>query len=202
MKGVPVLWPSTSTPPAEIGAVKELYAQLCGIAFNVEAWASALRLYEFAKLFPAGVQRADARQWKFLATHECALQLHHLRERLKRVPGYFLRRCPSLVSQVDAQALRAARKRLDEYFPDIDMLRHAIAHAGEIETTPKGLAPEQEFALSGFHQPDVFSAPYKGQVRKLEVSSESLSRIQEVVAVFLTAFTVVAGTLKAQGHLE
>ncbi len=202
MRAVPVLWPSISTPPDEVEAVKELSAQLCGIAFNVEAWASAHRLYEFAKLFPPGVQRADARQWKFLATHECALQLHHLRERLERIPGFFLRRCPSLVSQVDAQALRAARKKLDEYFPDIDMLRHAIAHAGEIETTPRGMAPEQEFALSGFHQPDVFSAAYKGQIRKLEVSSKSHTRIQEVVAIFLSAFTVAASTLEAQGHLE
>lgn len=199
---VPVLWPSTLTPSDEVAAIKELYAQLCGVKFNVQAWASALRLYEFSKLTPASVDRADARQWRFLATHECVLQLHHLRERLERIPAFFLRRCLSLSSHIDAQKVRAARKKLDEYFPDIDMLRHAIAHAGEIETSPKGQAPEQQFVLTGFLDPDVFSAPYKGGVRRLEISAASLARIEEVVTIFLSAFSGAASTLQAQGHLE
>jgi hypothetical protein len=202
MVRAPVLWPSILTPPEEVGPIKDLYAQLCGVVFNVDAWASSLRLYQFSNSTPPGVTRADARQWKFIATNECALQLHHLRERLERISGYFLRPCTSLGSRINTSQMRAARKMLDDHFPDIDMLRHAIAHAGRIEATPKGQAPEEAFALTGFKEGDRFATRYEGAVRSLDITRESLEQITTAATTFLGAFAAAAKALEEEGHLE
>lgn len=202
MVSVPVLWPSTRTPANEVSAIKELYAQLCGVAFNVEAWAAALRLYQFCKAGPPGVSRADARHWSFVATNECAHQLHHLRERLQNISGYFIRPCPSLSTHVDFAQVRTAKKKLDEYFPDIDMLRNAIAHAGDNESTPKGQAPEEVFALNGFKEPDRFSASYEGSWPFLDITPQSLEQIRDVATLFVGAFYAAAKALEEEGHIE
>ncbi len=61
-----------------------------------------------------------------------------------------LRGCPSLRIHLDTSRMRSASKKLDEYFPDIDALRHATAHKGENEAHPEGHAPDGKYALTGF----------------------------------------------------
>jgi hypothetical protein len=98
--------------------------------------------------------------------------------------------------------LRNARKRLDEYFPNIEALRHVTAHKGEIEAHPEVHAPDGQFSLSGFLEPNRFSALYQGQRCHLDITHESLQRIIEVVSEFFGAFELTARELKKQGYLE
>ena len=112
MLTAPLLWPSAKTPAAEVAAIKDLHANLLGIAYNVEAWAAALHLYEFAKSRPVGVAADDARRWKFIASNECVHQLHHFRERLEKIRSHKVRACPSLTSSIETKKLRAATKLL------------------------------------------------------------------------------------------
>ncbi|MCG3190008.1 MAG: hypothetical protein LKCHEGNO_02574 [Burkholderiaceae bacterium] len=98
--------------------------------------------------------------------------------------------------------MRAASKWLDEYFPDIEALRHACAHKGENEAHSDVHAPDGRFALTGFREPDQFSAPYEGKLRYLAITDQSLQRIGEVVAEFFGAFERAASELERQGHLE
>jgi hypothetical protein len=44
MQAPPLLWPSTATPLGEFKAVKDLYAHLMGLMYNVEAWDAGLQL--------------------------------------------------------------------------------------------------------------------------------------------------------------
>lgn len=202
MQKAPVLWPSVLTPTGEIAAVKELYAHLAGLRYSVEAWEAGLLLYITAKCPPPSVSRAVASRWRFVACNECVLELYHLRARLEKIQSIKLRSCPSLRSLVDMAGLRGARKKLDEYFPDIEVLRHATAHKGENEAHPDVHAPDGAYALTGFREPDRFSAPYRGQLRHLDISHQSLDRIMEVVAEFLGAFQYAAQELERQGHLD
>lgn len=98
--------------------------------------------------------------------------------------------------------LRGARRQLDDYFPDIEALRHATAHKGENEAHPDIHAPDGKFALTGFREPDVFSAPHEGRLGRLEITSRSLDRMTEVVAAFFSAFEQAALELELEGHLE
>jgi hypothetical protein len=202
MHKVPVLWPSRVTPQAEIEAVKDLYANLAGVRYNVEAWAAALKLYQFTESRPSNVPRDTARSWKFLAANECVMQLYHLKERIQKVKGFKVRECPSLSGTIEHVTLRQASKALDDYFPHIDKLRDAVAHAASIDTNPKKHAPDGEFALVGFKEDHRFSSPYQGQIFHLDLTAESLRRIEEVADIFLSAFIPAAAKLEAEGHLE
>jgi hypothetical protein len=202
MPRAPVLWPSVLTPPGEIPAVKDLYAHLAGLEYSVQAWEAALLLYLTAKSPPQSISRDVARQWQFVACNECILELYHLRARLEKIQSVKLRSCSCLRDSVDMPRLKDARKRLDEYFPDIEALRHATAHKGQNEAHPEMHAPDGQYALFGFREPDIFSAPYEGKLRYLAITRESLARITEVVTEYLAAFEPAARKLEAQGHLE
>jgi hypothetical protein len=202
MPRVPLLWPSIATPAEEVAAIKNLYAALTGLEYSVEAWEAALLLYKTSKQPPPSISRSVAGRWRFIACHECILELYHLRARFEKIRSVRLRACPSLRPFLDPSTMRSATKRLDEYFPDIEALRHATAHKGENEAHPEAHAPDGQYALSGFREPDRFSAPYDRTLRYLDITDLSLERINEVVAEFLGAFAAAAAELEKQGHLE
>lgn len=202
MYSAPHLWPSVQTPAKEIAAIKDLYAHLLALQYSIEAWEAALLLYQTAKQPPASISHDVAGRWRWIACNECVLELYHLRARLEKVQSVMLRKCPSLRTLVDAVQLRGARKRLDEYFPGIKALRHATAHKGENEAHPEKHAPDGRYALTGFREPDRYSAPHLGQLHHLDITHKSLERIVEVVTEYLGAFTLAAAELEKQGHLE
>lgn len=202
MRSAPLLWPSTVTPTDEVAAVKDLYAHLTGLEYSVQAWEAALLLYITAKHPTQSISRDIARRWQFVACNECILELFHLRSRLEKIQSVKLRHCPSVRADVNMSRLKEARKKLDDYFPDIEPLRHTIAHKGQNEAYADVHAPDGGFALFGFREPDRFSAPYEGKLRYLDITQESLKRIREVVAEYLNAFEEAAIVLDRQGHLE
>jgi hypothetical protein len=202
MLHVPVLWPSTLTPAEEVAPIKDLYAHLTGLKFSVEAWDAALQLYLTSKSPPPAISREIANRWRWVACHECVLELYHLRARLEKIQSVRLRNCPSVRAKVDMSKIKSARKRLDEYFPDIEALRHATAHKGENEAHPEDHAPDGLYAFTGFREPDRFSTPYKGTLRYLNITDQSLQNIVDVVTEFLSAFEATAAELENQGYLE
>lgn len=202
MTRVPLLWPSLATPPAEIAGIKNLYAHLTSLKYSIATWEAGLLLYQTAKQPPSSISPSVAWRWRFVACNECILELYHLRARLEKIQSVQLRKCPSLRAAIEMSKLRGARKKLDEYFPDIEPLRHAIAHSGENEAHPEVHAPDGHFALTGFHEVDVYGIPYEGRLCQLEMTNQSLARMTEVVTEFLSAFETAASELELQGHLE
>ena len=198
----PFLWPSTATPPSEVQAIKDLNAHLLGVVFNVIAWEAGLQLYELGKQPPSDVRKDIARQWTFVAGHECVLQLYHLKARLQKIKSLKLRDCASIRTHIDASGLRTAIQALDDAFPNIDELRHAVAHAGANEMDPERHAPDGRFGLIGFREQDSFSAPYEGKLRHLELSRRTLGCISTIVDDYLQAFRKAEAVLESQGHLE
>lgn len=198
----PLLWPSVATPVNEVEAIKNLYAHLSGLEYSVLAWEAALMLYKTAKYPPPSISRSIANRWRFIACNECVLELYHLRARLKNIQSVALRGCPSLRNMLNPSKLRGVRKMLDEYFPDIEALRHATAHKGENEAYPEVHAPDGKYALSGFREPDRFSVPYEGKFHHLDMTDQSLKMVIEVVTVSFAVFDFAATELEKQGHLE
>jgi hypothetical protein len=202
MPCAPLLWPSVATPAEEVDAIKNVSAHLTGLQYSVLAWEAALMLYKTAKQPPPSVSRSVASRWRFIACNECVLELYHLKARLAKIQSVLLRACPSLRSLVDTSKMRGARRTLDDYFPHIEALRHATAHKGENEAHPEVHAPDGKYALTGFREPDRFTAPYEGELYYLDITDQSLQRIIEVVTEFFGAFQVAATELEKQGHLE
>lgn len=202
MRRAPLLWPSNATPAVEVSGIKDLYAHLKGLEFSVQAWEAALLLYQISLHPPASIKPAVASRWRVIACNECVMELYHLRARLEKIRSVLLRKCPSLHAFLDSSRMRGASKRLDEYFPDVEALRHANAHKGENEAHPEVHAPGGQYALAGFREPNRFSAPHEGQLRYLDITDQSLQRITEVVEEFFTAFERAAAELERQGHLD
>lgn len=202
MLDVPLVWPSILTPPEEVGSIKDLSAHLTCLRYSVEAWEAALQLYRTSKSPPAGISRAIAGRWRWIASNECVLELYHLRSRLEKIQSVRLRGCPSLRALVDIDKIKRARKRLDEHFPDIEALRHATAHKGENEAHPEAHAPDGLYALTGFRELDRFSTPYQGKLCCLDITEQSLQNIVAVVTEFVAAFEAPAAELERQGHIE
>jgi len=203
MMRTPTLWPSILTPAGEIAEVKYLYALLTGVEYSVKGWDAALALYRTSLSPPSSISRDVASRWRWIACNECILELYHLRSRMEKIHAVQLRKCPSLLPWIDSAVTRGARKRLDEYFPDIEALRHATAHKGENEVNPDSHAPEgQQFALTGFREPHKYSTPYLGKMRSLDITDESLRKVVEVVDAYLSGFEPAARELERQGHLE
>ena len=201
MHKAPLLWPSIETPAAEIAGIKNLYAHLTGLQSSVEAWEAGLLLYQTALRPPPFISATVARRWRFIACNECVLELYHLKSRLGKIQSVQLRNCPSLRNLIDIPKLKSARKRLDECFPSIEALRHAAAHKGENEAYPELHAPNGTYALSGFQEPDVFGDYYQGHLHRLSITSQSLQKINEVVAEFFGAFQTASEELEKQGHI-
>jgi hypothetical protein len=196
----PILWPAVSTPDTEAVSIKDLNANLMGVTYNVEAWRAALDLFKFSKNPAEGVSRKLAREWGFIACHECVMQLYYLKERLKIIKGFKVRPCGLIAQCVDDAQMRKATNLLDSSFPDIVPLRDAIAHAGSVGTNPTKHSPPDGFGLIGFHQPDRFTAPYLGINRHLEITDRSLDQIRSVVTEFFAAFQAAAQELERLGH--
>lgn len=202
MINVPVLWPSKLTPSDEVEGVKNLYAHLTGLKYSVEAWEAGLLLYQFSKRPSLSISHNVARRWRFIASNDCILELYHLRARMGKIQSAQLRKCPSLLAEINMHNLKSARKMLDEYFPNIECLRHATAHKGENEAHPEEHAPDNLFMLSGFDDADNFSTFYKGKKCSLGITNQSLEQIKLVVVKFLTSFNALAAKLETQGHLD
>ena len=198
----PLLWPSVITPSDEVAAIKDLYAHLTGLQYSVEAWEAGLILYRTSLNATSSISSAVARRWRFIACNECVLELFHLRARLEKIQSVKLRACPSLRPLIDTSLLRTARKRLDEYFPDIVALRHSVAHMGENEAHAEVHAPDGQYVLTGFRESDRLSTPYQGRLRHLDITEQSLQRILEVVTDYFAAFDFAAKKLEHEGHLE
>lgn len=151
---------------------------------------------------PSAIPYSVASRWRWIACNECVLELYHLRSRLGKIVSVGFQKCPSVRSFVDFSKLREARKKLDELFPDIEKLRHAIAHKGENEAHSDVHATDGQYALTGFRESDRFSTPYEGQLRSLDITMQSLQKIEEVVFDFLESFKPATVALEQQGHLD
>lgn len=203
MMRTPLLWPSILTPADEIAEIKYLYALLTGVEYSVKGWDAALALYRTSLSPPTSISNDVASRWRWIACNECILELYHLRSRMEKIQAVQLRKCPSLLPWIDSAVTRGARKRLDDYFPDIEALRHATAHKGENEVNSDVHVPEgQQFALTGFREPHRYSTPYLGKMRSLDITDESLRKVVEVVDSYLSGFESAAKELERQGHLE
>lgn len=198
----PLLWPAINTPEEEIEAIKELGSSLHGLYFNVEAWDAALQLYKFSKNQHHNVSRDLARKWKFIAIHECVMQADYLRERLEFLPRRKGMNCPTISATMNRAIFDEAIALFHKHFPEMKLLRHAVAHFGMIESQPEHHAPDGLFAIYKIEDNDVFKAPYKGVVRELAITDATSQKLANVIAMIFQAFTPSANTLERLGYAD
>ena len=141
MRKPPLLWPPRGLSEQETDAIKWLSASVYGLLASVDAWDAALKLYKFAKARPQEIHHDLARRWRWIAIHECAMQIAFLRERLDGIRGRLVKTSPLVQHHIDKDAMRRASKMFNEQFPNYLSIRHATAHAGEVDLSREKHAP-------------------------------------------------------------
>jgi hypothetical protein len=140
-------------------------------------------------------------QYRIIAARDGALNLSHFRCSLdaliKLIPN-----CPSVAKCANLDLIKFARETFDEYFPDTDTIRNAIAHAGEIHNTPIKLKTSvtmktrktrgAAFGAGGIPMHSLFERTYSlgrsGKLFSVDVNSVSVSRLTEIILLVDRAF--------------
>lgn len=199
---MPLLWPSVCTPSDEIEAIKALTANLNGIEANFRAVETAFRLYWFCKIPSPHVARSDLEGWRYIAAHACTFEMNNLGRRLRDVAGKRTQSLPSIRHLIDWGAIRESKKSFERLLPDAEAIRNSVAHFAENDVDPNDHVVLGQCYLGGFHEPDVFSAPYRKRLRSIHLTNNTIANLRDVVSAYLAAFRMAAAELDQQGSLD
>jgi hypothetical protein len=105
-----------------------------------------------------------------------------------------LNAAPTLSAIVDMKAKRAATRAFAKYFPSYEGLRHSGQHSGKLWGTPKR-AKEHALPGGGRRVNNLigrrFETTFKKKVISYELNAGSVSHLQEVKDLYMSAFAGV-----------
>jgi hypothetical protein len=201
-------------PPEERKPTLILEGTLNSLHAYCDDFAAAIHLFDFCeknieqnKDASANLRRVVLWQsWQKLAGRDGAMTIFHFGKALAGA-GMTLGSCPTIRRGLDATKLRSARKLFNQKFPRNEDARHAVAHAGELWSTPakvdKNIAREPrhmaEFMGCGIDELVVrdsfvggrFTNTFEGKVISYELNRLTLSDLEHVKYEFYSAFLTV-----------
>ncbi len=134
-------WPPSincnGLPKAERDAASHLFGLFSSLMSYGDDFRSALALFdhcqsEIAKAKSTGVRPSvPLMEWQFIAARDGAMSVFHFGKIFEAVNSC-LGRCPTLLGMVNRPILKSARKLLRETFPNVETVRHAVAHSAEL----------------------------------------------------------------------
>jgi len=198
----PDLWPPVGLSREEHEATKTLHVMVFSLRYFVETWAAALELFRFGKSRPEYVKRDLARQWQWITIHECAMQIAFLLEALTIIRAHRLRPCQTVRLHFDRGSMRRAFGLFEEYFPNFEEVRHAVAHRGSVSFSPEKHAPDGLFGIARITDADRFETTYEGVQYHLDITAETLGRMADVVTTFWAAFAPVEKVFDRLGRSD
>jgi hypothetical protein len=191
----------------------------------VEQFKAAVALFEQASPiansydhFRSG-QGETALQWCLMTGRDGAITLFNRSKLIEAVKG-MVGQIASIRPKVDHQKLKLAKKRFDAAFPGVENIRHAVAHAGELVSSPYEM--RRNSATKGFTNPnlmakgtlflggsfieDRFTLTHEGEVFSYSVSTASVRKLESIrdqffegFAAFFNAFTPMPPMPKSGG---
>lgn len=139
-------------------------------------------------------------QFRIIAAKEGALNIYHLGCSLDALRGQ-VGRCPE-TRGLDAIKLREADKLFKRHFPNADTIRHAIAHAGEVWTSPArakqhqlhedhswvgGFVSAGDYQVSGLFE-RTYSLQWGGRMFEVQMDASTVQKLSDVLALVHSAF--------------
>lgn len=142
--------------------------------------------------------------WLRVAARDGALNIYHF---VKTIEGIerTLAKLPAMRERIEMKNFREARRVLRAAFPDLDLLRHAIAHAGEKSSDSHSFKRhstseerQDEFfqigekarniMIEGAIMGDRVTETYEGKVVSYRMSPESLSALADANKIIESTF--------------
>ena len=147
--------------------------------------------------------------YRIIAARDGAMNIFHFGCSLEAIKRQ-LPKCASLASSTDAIKLRNAVKQFKLSFPHADNVRHAVAHAGEICSTPlkiKSSEQKSDHEGVGFRSTAgghflgalyerTYSVSNLGEVFSVTLDNESIRKLAHVISLVDQAFQNPAAMTK------
>lgn len=128
-------------PEADLPGAQAIEAALNRIASYTQEVADSIYLYQYLESLRPDFKARYGRwgplgAWQFVAARGALVSLYNLSVAFEAVPP-LMRDCETLRNRVDHSALRAVRREFTKLFPEANNLRHSVAHAAEMWTSPQ-----------------------------------------------------------------
>jgi hypothetical protein len=201
-------------PDNEKEPTRTLEQTLWSLHWYCDSFADAIHLSDFCQqnLEKAKTESVDKRllmrwrSWRRLAGRDGAMTIFHFGKSIEGA-GKTLGACPTVLRGLDKSKLRSAKKMFADLFPNYEVIRHAIAHEGELWSTPTKMEknivnkPENMGSLSGLgidtliirgsFIKDYFTSTIGGRVYSYDLSRATLANLEHVKFEFYSAFLPV-----------
>lgn len=132
--------------------------------------------------------------WRRIPARDGAMTLFHIHDLFKGV-AYSTSQCPPLQVVADRKMASLAGKYFRSAFPDFELLRHSVAHAGEATSTEDKMAGNRYSTVDSanlFVQGNLddrrFSNSIKGKLVSYELSQASLDAVISSVTLLFDAY--------------
>ncbi|WP_273455276.1 hypothetical protein [Nevskia ramosa] len=206
-------WPPTiktdSLSSEETLAVHALTASLHNAKTHLLNFHSALSLFNANFRLPSENQKGiDTASWKDVAFRDGAMTVFHFGKTIEGVRNYLNLHptpFPFTKPKVDLADIKESVKMLKASFPFYEDLRHAVAHAGELNRTAETMrshtysgtisfGDEMSIQLNGAQgghitHGNTFFIGFEGKILSYELSEKSLSNMTSIRDVFWRAFS-------------
>lgn len=201
-------------PKEQLKAAVVILGNLDSMEQYIRQFSSALDLYNSLVISPMAEMRNDTERanrrkhidWKYVAARDGAMSIFHFGKTIEGTRSSF-HHVPAIKEHVDHDILREAKKDFDKNFPMYIKMRHALAHAGELTSTPKShdnntikgsaskagivFGPEAEGGMvtNSLHNHQYIST-YKGEMISYMVTQQSLDFMIDAFKSFIEAFGI------------
>lgn len=201
-------------PEPERNTAHLINSALLSLQGYVDDFRSAVRLYDFCRVQEATKQLTGASnlpkqflkelpRWPFLAGRDGAMTIYHFSIALEGLQTN-IAKCPTLTPYVERPLLKSANKLLRKYFPDLEQIRHSVAHTADKMKTPEkhaehsfsgsysglGIAIKKstQVTIINSFQDRLFTNTWEGKVLSYELSQDTWKKLiaikKEVWAAF------------------
>lgn len=193
--------------PAEREMCQCVQANRMGISRFIENLCYSFELFELLERGgnpQNGVFGGVYINYRIIAAKEAAMCLFHLHHTLEALASQ-IKLCPETAHTVDVLKIKEARKNFSNAFPNVENMRHAVAHAGELFKSPQAAkrheqkidytAPNGSFSSKGngvllsMLEDRTYSVGWEGRVFEVRVTTETLQAVQRVAALVNDAFS-------------
>jgi hypothetical protein len=192
-----------SAPADEHTQMMLLNKALRDIDRFIADFSAALDLFDYCDSQRSGAPNDKFFRWRYIAARDAVMTVFHFRYSMEAA-GNFAKGSSYLKPNLDRAKLSKATAAFDKRFPDYELSRHAVAHAGEIgKSVPRfnrnsfsGTFQGEAFGLEDVSNVVVgdqldgraYTSTFEGKVVRCEVSKETLGRLADISSTFYSAF--------------
>jgi hypothetical protein len=196
------LLPFLKLPPEERNRALFVQNLIMSLGHRCIEFASAIELLDFC-IQPLQyecygeehwLEEANKRKrWESVAANSAASTVYLFYEDMEFL-GENLSRCKTLNGMVNHKIKRSATKMFSQLFPGFAGVRHSRLHDAKLYGTPESLW--ENVAGPEIHTTDLvgrtITSSFKGKIVRLEVSKETLAKLQDVRDLYWSAFMPIS----------